>query len=454
MGSAAPNLPLCVGLPQPPDGGNPGIPQEDGVKRQLIAAVGVAAMVVGLAACGSDGKKASDGTSSAAANYNGKTVTVWLMDGSAPKGWQESVKADFEAAYPGAKVDFQIQKWNGIGAKVTAALSEGSVDVLEIGNTQTAGYAASGGLADITKDKENLGGKDWAANLNESAVLDGKQFAAPWYFTNRVVSYNKDLWAKAGLTATPKTLDEFYAALDKLKATAGVTDPIYMPGQEWYVYFGLLTSEGGKLAKKEGDKWVGGLSSPEAKAAFETYKKLQSYSATGPKDKDEATPQQKDVFGKGDIGSIIGLGWELPAPEVMAKEKIGFFPLPGKTADKASGVFLGGSNLAVAELSKNKDLAKGFLKIALNDKNEGLVAASGSIPNKTSLNSQVTGDFAKAALPASANGGVTPNVATWSNVENEPNPIKEFLTAALTGDYAAAAKKADDEIAKRLNQKQ
>ncbi|MFD7410669.1 extracellular solute-binding protein [Kitasatospora purpeofusca] len=432
------------------------------MKRQLIAAVGVAAMVVGLAACGSDAKKddsnnSASGKSSAAADgkkdYNGKTLKVWLMTGSAPKGWEDSVKAEFESTYPGSKVDFQIQEWTGIGPKVTAALSEGSVDVLEVGNTQTAGYAATGGLLDITKDKAAIGGADWAANQSESAILDGKQYAAPWYVTNRVVSYNKDIWAKAGLTV-PKTLDEFYTALEKLKTTEGVADPIYMPGQEWYVYFGLLTSEGGKLAKKDGDKWTGGLSSPEAQKAFETYKKLQSYSATGAKDKDEAKPQQKDVFGKGDVGSIIGLGWELPDEKALAKDKIGFFPLPGKTADKPSGVFLGGSNLAVASASKNTDMAKDFLKVALNDKNEGAVAASGLIPNKASLNDKVVGDFASAAKLAAGVGGITPTTPNWASVENDPNPIKEFLTAALTGDYAAAAKKADDEIAKRLNAKQ
>ncbi|MEV7777273.1 extracellular solute-binding protein [Kitasatospora sp. NPDC088351] len=430
------------------------------MKRQLIAAVGVAAMVVGLAACSSDGKKeegGNSGSSSAAAggkNYSGKTLKVWLMSGSAPKGWDEAVKTEFETTYPGSKVEYQIQEWTGIGPKVTAALSEGSVDVLEVGNTQTAGYAATGGLLDITKDKDALGGADWNANQSESAILDGKQYAAPWFVTNRVVAYNKDLWAKAGLTDTPKTLDEFYTDLEKLKATAGVTDPIYMPGQEWYTYFGLLTSEGGKLAKKDGDKWAGGLSSPEAQKAFETYKKLQSYSVTGPKDGDEAKPQQKDVFAKGDIGAIIGLGWEVPTEKEMPKEKIGFFPLPGKTADKASGVFLGGSNLAIAQASKNSDMAKDFLKIALNDKNEGTVAASGNIPNKKSLDDKVVGDFAAAAKVAASSGGITPTTPNWASVENNPNPIKEFLTGALTGDYAAAAKKADDEIAKRLNAKQ
>ncbi|MFE6869137.1 extracellular solute-binding protein [Kitasatospora sp. NPDC057692] len=432
------------------------------MKRQLIAAVGVAAMVVGLAACGSDAKKDENtnnasGNSSAAAgkkDYNGKTLKVWLMSGSAPKGWDDAVKTEFESTYPGSKVEYQVQEWTGIGPKVTAALSEGSVDVLEIGNTQTAGYAATGGLLDITKDKAALGGADWAANQSESAILDGKQYAAPWFVTNRAVTYNKDLWAAAGLSI-PKTLDEFYAALEKLKTTAGVTDPIYMPGQEWYVYFGLLTSEGGKLAKKDGDKWVGGLSTPEAQKAFDVYKKLQSYSVTGLKDKDEAKPQQKDVFGGGGIGTIIGLGWEVPDEKSpVTKDKIGHFALPGKTADKPSGVFLGGSNIAIASASKNTEMAKDFLKIALNDKNEGAIAAAGNIPNKASLNDKVAGDFAIAAKAASSVGGITPTTPNWSAVENDPNPIKEFLTAALTGDYNAAAKKADEEIAKRLNAKQ
>ncbi|MGV9265001.1 extracellular solute-binding protein [Kitasatospora sp. NPDC003701] len=427
------------------------------MKRQLIAAVGVAAMVVGLAACGSDAKSDGDkagSSSSAAKNYSGKTLKVWLMSGSAPKGWDDAVKTEFETTYPGSKIEYQIQEWTGIGPKVTAALSEGSVDVLEVGNTQTAGYAATGGLLDITKDKAAIGGADWNANQSESAILDGKQYAAPWFVTNRVVAYNKEIWGKAGITAPPKTLDEFYADLDKVKAVPGVSDAIYMPGQEWYVYFGLLTSEGGKLAKKDGDKWVGGLSTPEAQKAFDTYKALQSHSVTAPKDGDEAKPQQKDVFAKGDIGSIIGLGWEIPTEKEMPKEKIGYFPLPGKTADKASGVFLGGSNLAIAQASKNSDMAKDFLKIALNDKNEGLVAAAGSIPNKKSLDDKVVGDFAAAAKLGAASGGITPTTPNWASVENNPNPIKEFLTGALTGDYAAAAKKADDEIAKRLNAKQ
>ncbi|MFI9270442.1 extracellular solute-binding protein [Kitasatospora sp. NPDC052896] len=418
------------------------------MKRQLIAAVGVATMVVGVAACGSSG-----GGKDAAGNYNGKTVTMWLMSGSAPQAWQDGVKADFESQYPGAKLNIQIQQWDGIGQKVTTALSEGSVDVLEVGNTQTAGYAATGGLLDLTSDKADLGGNDWPANLNASSVLDGKQYAAPWYFTNRVVIYNKALWTKAGITAPPATLDEFYSDLDKLKQS-GVANPIYLPGQEWYTYFGLIAGDGGQIAKQDGGKWVGNLESPEAEQAFQTYQKLQSYS-TAPKDKDEATPQQSTLFPQGTIGSMIGLGWEAPAPKDMPADNVGYFPIPGPTADKPSGVFLGGSNLAVAQDSKNLDLAKGLLKIALSDKYEGMMASAGLIPNKPSLDSLANTPFAQAALKASVVGATTPNLPNWANVENPPAPIKEFMTAVLQGaDYGSTAKQYDGQITALLNQKQ
>ncbi|WP_329567523.1 extracellular solute-binding protein [Kitasatospora sp. NBC_01266] len=418
------------------------------MKRQLIAAVGVAAMVVGVAACGSSSKSSDD-----AGSYKGKTVTMWLMSGSAPQAWQDGVKADFEAQYPGAKLNIQIQPWDGIGQKVNTALSDGSVDVLEVGNTQTSGYASTGGLMDLTSDKADLGGNDWPANLNASSVFEGKQYAAPWYFSNRVVIYNKALWTKAGIAAPPTTLDEFYGDLDKLKAS-GVANPIYLPGQEWYTYFGLIAGDGGTIAKQNGSQWVGNLESPEAKAAFATYQKLQSYS-TAPKDKDEATPAQSTLFPQGTIASMIGLGWEAPAPKDMPADNVGYFPIPGQTADKPSGVFLGGSNLAAAADTKNPTLAKGLLKIALSDKYEGMMASAGLIPNKTSLDSLANTPFAQAALKGAAVGATTPNLPNWSTVENPPAPIKEFMTAVLQGaDYDTAAKQYDTQITSLLNQKQ
>ncbi|MFG2945329.1 extracellular solute-binding protein [Streptomyces adustus] len=423
------------------------------MKRKLVAAIGIAGMIFSVAACGGKGDdKAASGGSN-----KGQTLTVWVMDGSAPDQWQKDVAAAFEKKTQ-AKVKFEVQQWNGIQQKLTTALSEENPpDVFEIGNTQTPAYAKTGGLAELADLKSSIGA-DWTAALNNSSVFENKQYAAPWYFANRVVIYNKKVWADAGIKDTPKTRDEFYADLKQIGSKTKA-EPIYLPGQNWYHFVGLTIGEGAELVKKDGDKYVSNLADPKVAAAMETYKKFQALSKA-PKDKDEATPQQGEVFGKGNVGAIIGMGWEagtaIKANPAIEKE-IGYFTIPGATADKPEGVFLGGSNLAVAAGSKKQELAKEFLKIALSDQYEGeLAKINGVIPNKESLQSNLSGNAAaEAAAPAAAGGGTTPLIPEWAAVENAPNPVKTFMTAVLNGKSPAeAAKQVEGDFNKRLAQQQ
>ncbi|WP_369200116.1 extracellular solute-binding protein [Streptomyces sp. PU-14G] len=408
--------------------------------------------MVNVAACGSDGDEKSGPES-----FKGKTLTLWAMDGSTPEKWTKDVKAAFEKK-TGAKLKLEVQQWNGIQQKITTALSENDPpDVIEIGNTQTPAYARTGGLADLSDLKKGLG-KDWTSSLNKSAVYDGKQYAAPWFAVNRTVIYNKKIWADAGVKGTPKTRDEFFDALEKIEKKTDA-EPLYMPGQNWYFFDGLLIGNNADLVKKKGDKWVSNLSDPKVGEAMELYKKYASYSKA-PKDKDEATPQQAEIFAKGKTGAFIGLSWEA-ATAIKANPKIekdiGYFTIPGETAKKPEGVFLGGSNLAIAAGSEKQELAKEFLKIALSDKFEGALAKeSGVIPNKKSLQSNLEGNpAAEAAAPAVEGGGLTPLIPEWGAVENAPNPIKTYMTSVLKGkSHAAAAKGVEEEMNKRLSQEQ
>ncbi|MET8574604.1 extracellular solute-binding protein [Streptomyces sp. NPDC005012] len=421
------------------------------MKRKLVAAIGIAGMMVSIAACGSEEPSAKPGKD----GYKGQTLTVWAMDGSTPEQWTKDVTAEFEKK-TGAKIKFETQQWNGIQQKITTALSESNPpDVIEVGNTQTPAYAATGGLADLSDLKAEIGG-EWTEALNKSSIYEGKQYAAPWYFANRVVIYNKEIFDKAGVKEVPKTREEFFAALDAVEKKTDA-EPLYLPGQNWYFFDGLTIGKGADLVKKEGDKWVSNLADPKVAEAMELYKKYQSYSKA-PKDKDEATPQQGEVFGKGNVGAIIAMGWEAGIAIEANKDiesKIGYFTIPGDTPEKPEGVFLGGSNLAVAAGSEKQELAKEFLKIALSDKFEGQLAKEGGVlPNKESLNSNLSEHPAGlAAAPAAAFGGTTPLIPEWAPVENEPNPIKQYMTAVLNGKSPAeAAAQVEDEINKRLSQ--
>ncbi|AYN38895.1 extracellular solute-binding protein [Streptomyces dangxiongensis] len=424
------------------------------MKRKLAAAIVIAGMMVSVSACGGDDGDDS-GKNAGPDSFKGQTLTVWAMDGSTPDQWSKDVTAAFEKK-TGAKLKFETQKWDGIQQKITTALSESTPpDVLEVGNTQTPAYAATGGLADLSDLKQEIGA-DWTPSVSRSSVYEGKQYAAPWYFANRVVIYNKKIWAKAGIKDTPKTRDEFFRDLETIGKKTDA-EPLYLPGQNWYFFDGLTIGQGADLVKKDGGKYVSNLGDPKVAKAMEIYKKYASYSKA-PKDKDEATPQQAEVFAKGRTGAFIGMGWEagtaVTANKAIEKD-LGYFTIPGESADKPEGVFLGGSNLAVAQGSKKQALAKEFLKIALSDQYEGeLAKLNGVIPNKQALESNLKGNaVAEAAAPGAAAGGTTPLIPEWGAVENSPNPIKSYMTAVLNGKSPAdAAKQVEGEINKRLAQ--
>ncbi|TDU04287.1 N,N'-diacetylchitobiose transport system substrate-binding protein [Streptomyces sp. 846.5] len=424
-------------------------------RRRLVAALGTAVVMVGASACSGGG---SGGAKSSATSFEGRKLVVWLMAGDDLPSWMASVKAQFEQQYPGATVDFKTQQWTGIQATVTDALSNMvPPDILDIGNTQTAYYASTGGLMDLDKYRTQLGGADWTPSMNKSTLVGGKQFAAPWYAGPRAVMYNKKLWNRAGLTP-PTTMAQWLTDLAQLKQTSGVKSALYLPGQNWYAFDGFLQDAGADVLTEQNGRWVGDLGSPQALQAAQLFKKLNSF-GTAPVDQDEGHPLESSVFAKGDVASMIAMGYEENA---VVKDNpgmagdIGWFPIPGDTPGKPAKTFFGGSNLAVAQNSANPDLALGLLKIALNDTNESAFAKqSGFLPNKATLYPALKGNaYAAAASQEAADAGFTPLVPNWGNVENTPNPITDlFLTPILQGkDPQTAAAAADAKLAARLGQ--
>ncbi|HTI28679.1 MAG TPA: extracellular solute-binding protein [Kutzneria sp.] len=380
-----------------------------------------------------------------------KTLTVWLMSGSAPDATVAAIDKDFEAAHPGVKVKYEVQQWNGIGQKLTTALTSGGPDVIELGNTQVAQYSSTGTLLDVTDAAGDLNGSQWLSALKEEGAWQGKQYGVPFYAANRVVIYRTDLFQQAGIAAPPTSNDEWLADLTKLKALPGGIDPLYLPGQDWYVWLSFLWDQGGDLAKSSGDTFKSAINSPAGKAAFEFYKKLGDTSGSpAPKDADEATPQQSDVVAKGNTASFIGFGYELAAVEKAnpaLKGKFGAFPIPSKDAGKTAPVFLGGSDLAIPANTKNADLAKDWLKIETSAKYQSQLAANGVVPgtstDSSALDSTATG---KAMAAGAKNGKGTPTTPKWAAVEAD-NPIKAALTAYLTGQKSLDQAVADADAA-------
>ncbi|RFU82677.1 extracellular solute-binding protein [Streptomyces triticagri] len=416
------------------------------MKLRLLAWVSVCAVTAGLSACGSSGGAESGRT----------TIDVWLMRDSVSTEFQKDFVKGFETAHPDIKVRIQIQEWDGIGEKVTAALaSNDAPDVIEAGNTQVAQFAAGGGLADLSDEVGELGGKDWLKGLAEPGSYEGKQYGIPYYAANRVVIHRTDLFEKAGIDpAEIKTRAQWTAATEKLDE--GGTQGIYLPGQMWYALAGFVWDEGGDLATESGGAWQGALDTPEAIRGMEFYKELQAL-GKGPKDSDEDDPPQADVMAKGDVAQIIstpGGAKVITEANPELEGKLGFFPIPGKSASKPGAVFTGGSDLVVPAASAHQDAARTFVKELTGDTwQKKLAVAMSYVPNKTTLADAVADDPGAAAMAAGAaeNSHATPNTPAWAAVEAE-NPIKDYMTAVITGGSAESeAKKASEAITRAMN---
>jgi N,N'-diacetylchitobiose transport system substrate-binding protein len=385
-----------------------------------------------------------------------RTVTVWLMQHSASQEYLDRFTEEFEREHPGLDLDIRIQEWTGIGEKVQKALETGEEDgpdVIEVGNTQVAAYAEGDGLLDLTLESmRDWGREDWLPGLAEPGQWGSQQYGIPWYAANRVVIYRKDLFRQAGITAPPKTRDEWLTLTEELNT--GGNQGIYLAGQDWYTLAGFIWEEGGDLAKERDGVWRGALDSPEALRGMDFYRRLQAL-GDGPVDADEEHPPQAGVFAEGKVAQIVavpGLASAILKQNPELEGELGYFPVPGRTADQPGAVFTGGSDLVIPAKTDTREGAVEVVAALTGAQwNTDLARTMNYVPNKAELAGSVEGEEGVAAMAAgAAQGRATPITPRWSAVEAD-NPIKEYMTKVLTGsDPATEAERAARRITEAL----
>jgi len=204
----------------------------------------VAGAALALSACGGTTEEATDGASASASGGGDVTLTWWHNSNTGEgKDYYDKVAADFEAANPGVTIDVQAMQHEDMVTKLEAAWQSGDVpDVyMERGGGELADKVEAGLVKDLTEAAgetvEKLGG-----SVNGWTV-DGRTYGLP--FSLGVVGfwYNTELFEQAGITEAPTTMEDLYAAIDKLKA-AGI-DPISVgagdkwPAAHYWYYFAL-----------------------------------------------------------------------------------------------------------------------------------------------------------------------------------------------------------------------
>ncbi|MEV5905094.1 extracellular solute-binding protein [Streptomyces sp. NPDC052127] len=426
------------------------------MKRKLIAAIGIAGMMVSIAACGDDsGSGDSKGT-------DAKGLTVWLTV-DAQNNWPDLVKAADAAvtkAHPGVKITHEYYGWPDKNAKLDAVLAtDKAPDVVEMGNTEMLGYMVKGAFAPLDTAKFD-NSSAWLDGLKASVTYDGKTYGVPYYAGGRVANWRKDLFASAGVKTTPKTYTELTAALDKVQKKEGDKfSAWYQPTRDWYAAMSFVYDAGGSIAKEDGGQWKANLSSPESVKGLNEFKNVLDKYMHGDKTKDES--DRYIVYGQGKSGMIFAPAWEGATAAAKENDKTGKlannvenFVMPGPSG-KNLPVFLGGSDLAVPVKSDAQALAAEWINAFTGPSGQKGLIAKGNLPNNKTDLATLKSDPAT-AVPATAaeSNWFVPMAPGWGQVE-KAQVLQTMLQSIGTGKKTveAAAKEADAAIDKVINTK-
>ncbi|GAA2400532.1 extracellular solute-binding protein [Streptomyces coeruleofuscus] len=427
------------------------------MKRKLISAIGIAGMVVSIAACGGEG-----GSGGPDKGADAKELTVWLTV-DAQNNWPELVKAADAAVkkkHPGLKINHEYYGWPDKNAKLDAVLATDKVpDVVEMGNTEMLGYMVKGAFAPL--DPAEFDGSDaWLDGLKASVTYDGKTYGVPYYAGGRVANWRKDVAASVGVKTPPKTYKELTAALNKIQKKQGDKfSAWYQPTRDWYAAMSFVYDAGGAIATESGGQWKASLSSPESLKGLKEFKNVVDDYMHGDKTKDES--DRYIVYGQGKSAMIFAAAWEGATAEDPKNDKSGKlkgnlenFVMPGPSG-KNMPVFLGGSDLAVPVKSDAQALAAEWINAFTGSSGQKGLMAKGNLPNNKTDLATLKND-PKTAVPATAaeSNWFVPMAPGWGQVE-KAQILQTMLQSIGTGKKSveAAAEEADAAIDKVINTK-
>ncbi|KFE46638.1 ABC transporter substrate-binding protein [Pseudomonas syringae] len=288
---------------------------------------------------------------------------------------------------------------------------------------------ASTGLLDTDALKDVSKEEKWDSLLDkkvsDTVKYDGDYVAVPVNI-HRVnwLWINPEVFKKAGITKNPTTLEEFYAAADKLKAAGFI--PLAHGGQPWQdstvfeaVVLSVMGADGYKKALVDLDEKA--LTGPEMVKSLTELKKVATYMDADGKGQDWNLEAAKVINGKAGM-QIMG-DWaksEWTAAKKVAGKDYECVAFPG--TEKAFTYNI--DSLAVFKQSKDKDTTaaaqQDIAKVVLGENFQKVFSINkGSIPVRNDmLNKMDSYGFdscaqtaAKDFLADAKTGGLQPSMA-------------------------------------------
>ncbi|MBE8469423.1 extracellular solute-binding protein [Streptomyces justiciae] len=387
------------------------------------------------------------------------TLRVWLFQevGNKPKEKVvDSVVAAFEKAHDGTKVEVEYIPIDTRAQRVKAAFNDpaSAPDVMEYGNTDTAGYVKDGGLLDVTQE---FGAwpeaKDTDPTARTSVTVDGKVYGAPFYVGVRALYYRTDVFKELGLQP-PRTMTELATTARKIRAAKPELYGLVVGGAYTYGAMPFVWADGGEIATAEGGSYTSAIDSAEAQKGIKAYTSLFS---------DDNCPAAKcagfggndtvSAFAAGKAGMAIGGDFSHAAVEAgKVKGKYAVVPLPGVASGSIAPAFAGGNNIGVLKSTSHRTLAVQLMEQLASKKTQGaLFDVMGFLPTYADVRQQAAEEepFVKPFVQTLSSGTkFVPASPAWSQIDSSlvlPTMFQEVISGRKS--VAAASKDA----AKKMN---
>ncbi|CAL9282683.1 extracellular solute-binding protein [Streptomyces sp. SudanB182_2057] len=402
----------------------------------------------------------TSGTSSSGKDEKTGTLRVWLfqeVDNQPKQRVVDAVLADFEKAHRGAEVTVEYIPVETRAQRVKAAFNDpkSAPDVIEYGNTDTAGYVKDGGLADVTREFDAWSeARDTDPTARRSVTVDGKVYGAPYFVGIRALYYRTDVFRQLGLRV-PQTQAELISTAKRIRAERPDLYGLAVGGAYTYGALPFLWANGGDLATEKGGGYAAALGTPAARKGIEAYTSLFG---------DDNCPAAKcaswtgndtvTAFTAGKAAMAIGGNFSHAAVDAgKAKGKYAVVPLPGAKAGSIAPAFAGGNNIGVLKSTSHRTLAVDLMKRLASKQAQGrLFDAMGFLPTFTDVREQAAAKepFAKPFVDTLAAGTkFVPVTPAWAQIDSSlvlPTMFQEIVSGRkdVADASAAAAKKMDD----------
>ena len=315
----------------------------------------------------------------------------------------------YEKKYPGVKVDYISVPAADFPTKLQTMIASKKVpDVFYLTPENVMPYAKSGIISDLTDyvaDNEIFDEKNVWSKAIDMYRYDGKTpgegaiYGLPKDIGPFALAYNKDLFAKAGVTppaaGTAWTWDEFVAAAKKITSGTG-SDKVY--GSAPYSLESAVWSNGGDWLNADHTKVT--VTDPAFVEALQWVADLGLKEGVVPSSEEESSLGSFQRFLDGKIG-MMGIGpWSQGQFWDEATFDWDIMPWPVSPKTKTPATWYGGIGFAVAKSSKSqKDTQNLAVFLAFNkDAQKTNMEKGQAIPNLVDMakNDYLTMDKAPA----------------------------------------------------------